>query len=120
MQFNQNLSSTKACEKTYKLSNPEDVEKLTFLRDRIKEAYMHSWVVDNMPVTWCYHVLDAGTQYCATRFPIGCYVDQDGKRQEFCYLSVGVKKNPCLVKPGFTVRRKALHQCNEWKFRSIV
>ena len=88
MQFNKNLSTTEACRKNYKLDNDEDKEKLTFLRDRIKESYMHSWVIDNMPVTWCYHVVESETQFCTTRFPIGCYVDQDGNRQEFCYLSV--------------------------------
>ena len=90
MKFNKNLTITEACKKTYNLTNAKDKDKLTFLHDRIKESYMHSWVIDNLPVTWCYHVADSETEFCTTRFPIGCYVGQDGVRQEFCYLSVSV------------------------------
>lgn len=35
--------------------------------------YQHHWIVDNMPVTWCYP-LENNRQYCSTGFPMGCYV----------------------------------------------
>ncbi len=30
-------------------------------RERIHETYMymHQWVVDNMPVTWCYSIMES-------------------------------------------------------------
>ena len=88
MKFNKNLTITEACKKTYNLANAEDRDKLTFLHDRIKEGYMQSWVIDNITVTWCYHMTDSDTEYCSTQFPIGCYVDTDGNRQDFCYMFV--------------------------------
>ena len=88
MKFNKNLTITEACKKTYDLSKSEDRGKIIFLRDRIKESYMHSWVIDKMPVTWCYHTTNSDAEFCSTHFPVGCYVDTDGNRQEFCYLSV--------------------------------
>merc|ERR1712141_229234 len=52
--------------------------------------YQHHWIVDNMPVTWCYQVMSnsgAEDQYCATGFPMGCYVDKDGKQRDACVIS---------------------------------
>lgn len=52
--------------------------------------YQHHWIVDNMPVTWCYQVLaNSGgeDQYCATGFPMGCYVDKDGQPKDACVIS---------------------------------
>ena len=49
---------------------------------------MHAWVIDNMPVTWCYKIMNSNKQYCSPRFPVGCYVSKDGTRQEACYISV--------------------------------
>ncbi len=28
-------------------------------RERIHEAYTYQWVVDNMPVTWCYSIMES-------------------------------------------------------------
>jgi len=51
---------------------------------------MHQWVIDNMPVTWCYSIVESSDLYCTTRFPVGCYVTKEGVRHDACYLSVGV------------------------------
>ncbi len=32
-------------------------------RERIYEAYMHQWVVDNMPVTWCYSIMESDKSF---------------------------------------------------------
>ena len=43
--------------------------------------YQHHWIVDNMPVTWCYQVMSNNggeDQYCATGFPMGCFVNEKG------------------------------------------
>ena len=71
------------CKKEYTQSTDKN---LVFLRNRIREAYMHSWVVDNMPVIWCYKAsLDGQIKtYCSTRFPLGCYVNDNGRAHEVC------------------------------------
>lgn len=51
---------------------------------------MHQWVIDNMPVTWCYSVVESSEPYCTTRFPVGCYVTPEGVRHDACYLSVSI------------------------------
>lgn len=38
--------------------------------------YLHHWIVDNMPVTWCYP-LENSKHYCSTGFPIGCLLRKD-------------------------------------------
>ena len=50
---------------------------------------MQQWVIDNMPVTWCY-INTLNERYCTTRLPVGCYVTPEGVRQNSCYLSVRV------------------------------
>jgi transmembrane 9 superfamily protein 2/4 len=57
--------------------------------------YQHHWIVDNMPVTWCYP-LENDRQYCSTGFPMGCLVRQrsDGGADS-CAI------NPAYNKPGF-------------------
>lgn len=39
--------------------------------------YQHHWILDNMPVTWCYLVNEGGKTYCSTGFPMGCQVRKD-------------------------------------------
>ncbi|XP_064393741.1 transmembrane 9 superfamily member 2-like [Halichondria panicea] len=74
------------CTKTY-TQNKESKEKLKFLRERIHESYMHQWVIDNMPVTWCYSVMESNKPFCTTHFPVGCFVTKEGIRHDACYLS---------------------------------
>lgn len=47
---------------------------------------------DNMPVTWCYKVQGDNT-YCATGFPIGCFVDQRGTPKDACVIEVSFNSN---------------------------
>ena len=63
-------------------------EKLNFLKERIHEGYMQQWVIDNMPVTWCYKILESDKPFCTTRFPVGCYVTNEGQRHDACFISV--------------------------------
>ena len=86
--FAKNESNTVLCTKTYKKDGKEDWTKLLFLRERIHESYMQQWVIDNMPVTWCYSILESNKPFCTTRFPVGCYVTENGVRHDACYLSV--------------------------------
>jgi hypothetical protein len=39
-----------------------------------------------LQVTWCYPV-EGNQQYCATGFPMGCYVDKNGNPQVLTLLS---------------------------------
>ena len=78
------------CSKTYDSSKKGDVKNLKFLHDRIHENYMHQWVIDNMPVTWCYSIVESSDLYCTTRFPVGCYITKEGVKHDACYLSVSV------------------------------
>ncbi|KAH0630812.1 hypothetical protein JD844_004056 [Phrynosoma platyrhinos] len=48
--------------------------------------YQHHWIIDNMPVTWCYDVED-GQKYCNPGFPIGCFVALDGRPKDACIIS---------------------------------
>jgi transmembrane 9 superfamily protein 2/4 len=76
------------CNKTYMYTRNHkgDRKKLKFLKERIHEDYMQQWVIDNMPVAWCYKVTDNDQQFCTTRFPVGCYVNDDGKMHDTCFL----------------------------------
>ena len=49
---------------------------------------MHQWVIDNMPVTWCYSIMESDQPYCTTRFPVGCFITPEGVKHDACYLSV--------------------------------
>lgn len=42
---------------------------------------------DNMPVTWCYKV-EGGNVFCATGFPVGCYVDAGKRPKDACVIDV--------------------------------
>ncbi|KAK7090811.1 transmembrane 9 superfamily member 2-like [Littorina saxatilis] len=81
--FNDNRTCQSVCKKTYREGNPDDAKKLNFLKKGISLNYQHHWIVDNMPVTWCYQV-DNSQQYCSTGFPVGCYVNKAGKPKDFC------------------------------------
>ncbi|XP_036404742.1 transmembrane 9 superfamily member 2 [Megalops cyprinoides] len=76
----------KVCTKSYDATKQEDREKLEFLKNGIRLNYQHHWIVDNMPVTWCYDVED-GQKYCNPGFPIGCLVTSDGRPKDACVIS---------------------------------
>lgn len=95
--FREDVTKPKTlCSKIYKRKKA-DREKLKFLKERIHEGYMHQWVVDNMPVTWCYKILESTKPFCTTRFPVGCYITDAGQKHDACFLSVScVLSNQCL------------------------
>lgn len=85
--FHEDETGSVVCEKEYTATSNEHLE---FLRKRIEEAYMHSWVIDNMPVVWCYEAFMDGMskRYCTTRFPLGCFVNKNGRALESCAIVV--------------------------------
>ena len=65
--FKQDANCQSVCNKTYDPTKAEDKKKLDFMRKGILLNYQHHWIVDNMPVTWCYEVETSTTdKYCAT------------------------------------------------------
>ncbi|KXJ23174.1 transmembrane 9 superfamily member 2 [Exaiptasia diaphana] len=75
------------CTKEYKSKDVNDMKKLEFLKNAISLNYQNHWIIDNMPVTWCYDVTDEERKYCSTGFPIGCYVTADGQARDACVTS---------------------------------
>ncbi|KAG9351354.1 hypothetical protein JZ751_022602 [Albula glossodonta] len=53
--------------------------------------YQHHWIVDNMPVTWCYDVED-GQKFCNPGFPVGCFVTDDGRPKDACVINAEFNK----------------------------
>lgn len=93
--FLKNRTCEKLCTKTYKGGDPASDRKLMILKKGMSLNYQHHWIVDNMPVTWCYP-LQNDRQYCSTGFPMGCLV-RNSKNSEYddsCPL------NPTYNKPG--------------------
>ncbi|XP_048389054.1 transmembrane 9 superfamily member 2 isoform X4 [Stegostoma tigrinum] len=74
------------CTKKYNPESKDDKSKLTFLKNGMQLNYQHHWIVDNMPVTWCYDVED-GQKFCNPGFPIGCYITKDGHPKDACVIS---------------------------------
>ncbi|XP_793969.4 transmembrane 9 superfamily member 2 [Strongylocentrotus purpuratus] len=94
--FGHNNTCKKVCTKSYKAGGEEAEKaemkhKLNFLLRGIQLNYQHHWIIDNMPVTWCYEV-QGGSKYCSPGFPIGCYVDKDGNRKDACVIDAHYEK----------------------------
>ncbi|KAJ6221193.1 hypothetical protein RDWZM_007005 [Blomia tropicalis] len=75
------------CKKSYDTSSRSDIDRLATLMKGIFKNYQHHWIVDNMPVTWCYDI-DGGQKYCSTGFPMGCFVDKQGIAKDACVMNI--------------------------------
>ncbi|XP_050389902.1 transmembrane 9 superfamily member 2 [Patella vulgata] len=91
--FKQDEKCKSVCQKIYKKGDQTSIKNLKFLARGIKLNYQHHWIIDNMPITWCYAV-ESGGNFCSTGFPVGCYVNNKGRRKEVCQL------DPRLTEPG--------------------
>uniref|UniRef100_A0A1W7R9E2 Transmembrane 9 superfamily member n=2 Tax=Hadrurus TaxID=88315 RepID=A0A1W7R9E2_9SCOR len=83
-------SCVSLCNRTYSGSKQQDRETLKILKKGMLKNYQHHWIVDNMPVTWCYPV-EGGQKFCSAGFPMGCYVN-----------SAGTPKDACLLNPSYS------------------
>ncbi|XP_022107557.1 transmembrane 9 superfamily member 2-like isoform X2 [Acanthaster planci] len=83
--FGESNDCITVCEKTYYPKVKEQVDKLNFLRKAILLNYQQHWIIDNMPVTWCYQV-EGDQKYCSPGFPVGCYVDKQGVHKDACVI----------------------------------
>uniref|UniRef100_A0A671KWU7 Transmembrane 9 superfamily member n=1 Tax=Sinocyclocheilus anshuiensis TaxID=1608454 RepID=A0A671KWU7_9TELE len=84
--FKKNLECQSVCLKSYNTEKTEDKAKLEFLKKGMLLNYQHHWIVDNMPVTWCYDVED-NQKFCNPGFPIGCYVTDMGRAKDACVVN---------------------------------
>lgn len=91
IEFMKNQNCIKVCSKSYKTSDKEDKKKLNDLKRAMNLNYYHHWIVDNMPVTWCYQV-DGGNVFCATGHPVGCFVDAGYRRKDACVMDARYKE----------------------------
>uniref|UniRef100_A0A7N8WKG4 Transmembrane 9 superfamily member n=1 Tax=Mastacembelus armatus TaxID=205130 RepID=A0A7N8WKG4_9TELE len=95
--FKQDVKCKAVCTKVYKKGIKEDATQLDFLKMGMQLNYQHHWIIDNMPVTWCYDVED-GQKYCNPGFPIGCLVTSDGRAKDACVINSEFnKKNTFYV-----------------------
>ncbi|XP_066587794.1 transmembrane 9 superfamily member 2 [Prorops nasuta] len=86
LEFMKNEKCKKLCSKTYTGGNKTSETRLQFLKQGIALNYQHHWIVDNMPVTWCYQLEDE-RQYCSTGFPMGCFSRDSRSQQDTCSLN---------------------------------
>lgn len=70
-------SLRQACTRTYTGGDSESERRLIILKKGMSLNYQHHWIVDNMPVTYCYPSGD-DRQFCSTGFPMGCLARSDG------------------------------------------
>ncbi|PAV61326.1 hypothetical protein WR25_18179 isoform B [Diploscapter pachys] len=70
--------------KKYTGSN-EDQQKIRLLQKGMGLNYQHHFIVDNMPVTFCFNN-QQNLLVCSTGFPMGCYVDEHGRPHDACVL----------------------------------
>ncbi|XP_077465328.1 transmembrane 9 superfamily protein member 5 isoform X2 [Stigmatopora argus] len=89
--FKQDVKCKEVCTKTYKKDRQEDATKLEFIKMGMQLNYQHHWIIDNMPVTWCYDVED-NQKYCNPGFPIGCFVTADGRPKDACVINAEFNK----------------------------
>uniref|UniRef100_A0A3B4DQP1 Transmembrane 9 superfamily member n=1 Tax=Pygocentrus nattereri TaxID=42514 RepID=A0A3B4DQP1_PYGNA len=84
--FKQKEECKHVCTKSYNTEKAEDKANLDFLKKGMLLNYQHHWIVDNMPVTWCYDVED-NQKFCNPGFPIGCYVTEAGRPKDACVVN---------------------------------
>lgn len=122
--FGENKTQTKLCQRSYtKEGKGSKARKsaLEFLRERIHENYMQQWVIDNMPVTWCYAIMESDKPFCTTRFPVGCYVTETGQRHDACFLSVSVGKSVRETGMVLSLTTSLIScKCQHWALTSTV
>lgn len=73
------------CKKSYKEGEKKNQYKLKQLFKGMMLNYQHHWIVDNMPVTFCF-LNQQSQNVCTTGFPMGCYVTSEGKPKDACVL----------------------------------
>lgn len=89
--FKNDLTCQKVCTKSYNTASAVERLKLDFLKRGMDLNYQHHWIVDNMPVTWCY-IVEGDQKICNPGFPIGCLVNQEGTPKDACVINADFNK----------------------------
>lgn len=93
IKFLKNETCTLLCAKNYTGGNKRDEEKVAQLKRGISLNYQHHWIVDNMPVTWCYPVDNVDKKYyCSVGFPMGCYFNKNFNNRDIC-TSININRD---------------------------
>jgi len=95
LKFGEDRQCKQVCTKKY----TEDDDQMKFLKHGMMFSYEHHWIVDNMPLAWCYNIKkdgdsdsdDTSNKYCQAGFPMGCYVQKNGKQKDACVMSPNYK-----------------------------
>ncbi|XP_046483782.1 transmembrane 9 superfamily member 2 isoform X4 [Neodiprion pinetum] len=85
LEFMNNETCKLLCTKTYSGGDEQSAKKLQLLKKGMALNYQHHWIVDNMPVTWCYP-LESSRQYCSTGFPMGCLSKEVRSPTDMCNI----------------------------------
>ncbi|XP_034245465.1 transmembrane 9 superfamily member 2 [Thrips palmi] len=91
IKFLEPVNCSAVCTKTYRKSDRDEMSKLLLLKRGISLNYQHHWIVDNMPVTWCY-LLEVDRQYCSEGFPMGCFVKDKKGIDGVCTINPSYSK----------------------------
>ncbi|KAJ2953877.1 hypothetical protein O0L34_g1505 [Tuta absoluta] len=88
--FLENVDCKTVCTKAYRAADPEAHKRLNFLKKGIALSYQHNWILDSIPVSWCYHVEEGGKSFCSAGFPMGCLNSEDWDFLTYCDTLVNV------------------------------
>ncbi|OAD56403.1 Transmembrane 9 superfamily member 2 [Eufriesea mexicana] len=91
LEFMHDVKCGFVCQKIYEGGDKDSEKKLEFLKKGMAFNYQHHWIVDNMPVTWCYQLEDE-RQYCSTRFPMGCFSRDPRSPMDTCSINGAYNK----------------------------
>lgn len=83
--FNQPEQCALLCTKDYNTDNAHNSLTFHLLMHGMKLNYQHHWIIDNMPVAFCFYN-QQGNSVCTTGFPMGCYVTPQRKQKDACML----------------------------------
>lgn len=87
LNFLEPVTCNTVCEKAYEISkgSENDIKKLRTLKKAMYLNYQQHWILDNLPVIWCYMTED-NRQFCSRGFPVGCFVNRFGIQKDVCKL----------------------------------
>lgn len=81
--FLESKKCVNVCTKNYQ-NNEKDIKKLRLIKKAMHLNYFQHWIIDNLPVIWCY--MSNKKEVCSRGFPVGCFVNKYGIQKEICRL----------------------------------
>ncbi|KAG4070885.1 hypothetical protein HA402_011111 [Bradysia odoriphaga] len=88
--FLKNETCKQACTRRYIGGDSESEKRLTTLMQGIRLNYQHNWIVDNLPVAFCYEFYGQRRPYCSySGFPMGYYPESSDDPMSGRYMKSG-------------------------------